>query len=136
MLVLHGSPALSEFRRRRLLAELRRSIPGIIDVQADYVYFVALAHELSTEERARLEELASSAAPAQAKSNGELFVVIPRLGTISPWASKATDIAHVCGLAAVARIERGIAYYLFSKSNLEQDARTCINTLIHDRMTQ
>ncbi|MDQ3796222.1 MAG: phosphoribosylformylglycinamidine synthase, partial [Pseudomonadota bacterium] len=134
--VLHGSPALSEFRRRRLLAELRRSIPGISDVQADYVYFVALAHELSTEERAMLEELASSAAPARAKSNGELFLVIPRLGTISPWASKATDIAHVCGLAAVARIERGIAYYLFSKSSLEQDARTCINTLIHDRMTQ
>ena len=109
MLVLHGSHALSEFRRRRLLAELRRSIPGIIDVQADYVYFVALAHELSTEEQARLEGLASSAAPAQAKSNGELFLVIPRLGTISPWASKATDSAHVCGLAAVARIERGSA---------------------------
>src|SRR5690606_41064875 len=65
---------------------------------------------------------------------GTLVLVVPRFGTISPWSSKATDIAHNCGLSAIARLERGIAYYVdgeLSAAELQQ-----VTALLHDRMTE
>jgi phosphoribosylformylglycinamidine synthase len=109
MLVLRGCPALSTFRRDRLLERL----PGIVEVHAEYRYFVALSRELGPEERARLGELVEEVAgAATAVEAAERVLIAPRLGTVSPWASKATDIAHACGLDAVRRIERAIAFTL------------------------
>jgi phosphoribosylformylglycinamidine synthase len=65
-----------------------------------------------------------------------MLLVVPRFGTVSPWSSKATDIAHVCGLTDIARIERGIAYYLAGDTSLTQEQRVAIAALIHDRMTE
>ena len=64
-------------------------------------------------------------------SKGELALVLPRIGTISPWSSKATDIAHICGLTKIKRIERGIAYYLQGAQWTDT-----LKGHIHDRMTQ
>jgi phosphoribosylformylglycinamidine synthase len=111
MLRLRGGPALSPFRRDRLLERF----PGVVGLHAEYQYFVATSRELEPGERQRLGDLleersgdASADDPAGAEA--ELVIVAPRLGTVSPWASKATDIAHACGFIAIERIERGIAY--------------------------
>jgi phosphoribosylformylglycinamidine synthase len=113
MLRLRGGPALSPFRRDRLLERL----PGVVGLTAEYQYFVAVTRELGPSERQRLGELLeehSRDVPGDEHSThtDELVIVAPRLGTLSPWASKATDIAHACGLAAIDRIERGVAYVI------------------------
>src|SRR6185503_21332258 len=64
---------------------------------------------------------------------GKLYLVVPRLGTISPWSSKATDIAHNCGLAGVKRIERGTVYYVDCSADLANEG---IAGPLHDRMTE
>ncbi len=137
MLVLHGGPALSEFRRLRLLADMRQIALTIKDTSADYVYLAATTRELSTHEHHLLQALLNKAtAETVSAGEGELFFVIPRFGTISPWASKATDIAHICGLTAVIRIERCVAYRIVGAESLVPFDRRRINNLIHDRMTQ
>src|SRR5690606_26108385 len=73
---------------------------------------------------------------AHEEDEGELFLVVPRPGTISPWASKATDIAHNCGLQTVHRIERGIAYYISHSGVLDESALPAIQGLLHDRMVE
>jgi phosphoribosylformylglycinamidine synthase len=137
MLVLPGSVALSEFRRRRLLDRLHSLSARIEDVYAHYIYLVALRSELSAAQTSILEKLlVDPDARDAAEAEGELFLVIPRAGTISPWASKATDIAHICGLPAVLRIERGVAYRALSSEVLDDRRRSGIAAMIHDRMTQ
>jgi phosphoribosylformylglycinamidine synthase len=136
MLVLSGGPALSDFRRLRLVAALQRLVPAIEDLSASHVYLVAVARELSAQEHATLERLLSSSRSATADSQGQMLLVIPRPGTISPWASKATDIAHICGLSAVTRIERGLVYNFACPSRLDDRELARMQGLIHDRMTQ
>ena len=75
-------------------------------------------------------------ASTTAKQNGDMLLVVPRIGTISPWSSKATDILHQCGLGAVRRVERGIAYYLGGTGGLGSTQRAGIMALLHDRMTE
>jgi phosphoribosylformylglycinamidine synthase len=119
MLRLRGGPALSPFRRDRLLERL----PGIVGLFAEHQYFVATTRELGQDERQRLGELleersADVSADDPANHVGaasELVIVAPRLGTVSPWASKATDIALACGLSAIERIERGVAFVLLHR---------------------
>ena len=119
MLAIRGSAALSPFRIAKLLARLQVSFPGITALEATFIHFVDLDRDLTGEERMRLDALLtygpreSGAAEASAAGGeGVARWVVPRPGTISPWASKATDIAQVCGLAPVRRIERGIEYRL------------------------
>jgi len=92
---------------------------------------------LSETEETRLRTLLPSSQSPQNPliQNGELLV-IPRPGTISPWSSKATDIAHVCGLSAVKRVERGVLWRFTAESPLEQSQKTRFSDLIHDRMTE
>jgi len=141
VLALRGRSALSPFRVAKLLAAyaaLRTSHP-VSDLSARYWHFVDVARPLSARERTTLERLLTygptdrsddtSAAPA--------FVVLPRFGTISPWSSKATDIAHNCGLDAVTRIERGVAFSIATgDANFDDDARAALVPLVHDRMTE
>jgi phosphoribosylformylglycinamidine synthase len=117
MLRLSGCPALSPFRRDRLLARL----PEVRELSAEYQHFVSLERELEPAELSVLRQLLDHSSPHAELGGpraglevapGEPVIVGPRLGTVSPWASKATEIAHVCGLRAVRCIERGVLYRL------------------------
>ena len=136
MLCFRGSPALSPFRRQKLLAALRRRVSTITDVYAEFVHFVD--GSLTTHDREVLDRLLHYGPTAtQRHLTGEpILLVIPRPGTISPWSSKATDIAHNCGLQHVRRIERGAAYYLEAAPRLTVDDRAALQPLLHDRMTE
>ena len=136
MLRFRGSPALSPFRLEKLLTALRRRVPAVTDAYAEFVHFVD--GRLTTHDREVLDRLLHyGPTAAQRHLTGEpTFLVIPRPGTISPWSSKATDIAHNCGLQHVRRIERGVAYYLESAQPLTADDLAALKPLLHDRMTE
>ncbi|HWX10946.1 MAG TPA: phosphoribosylformylglycinamidine synthase [Trinickia sp.] len=141
-----GASALSDFRQSRLLETLTRIDPNIADVRGQYLHFVNALTPLTAEDSARIEALMHYGAPFAAgaeRGAGETFLVLPRFGTVSPWASKATDIAHHCGLTHVRRIERGIEYTvtlkagLFGgKKGLSDEARAALAAALHDRMTE
>jgi len=133
MLTLRGAPALSDFRTQKLLTSLQQLDAGITAVYAEYTHFAAVSGDLSEAEQAQLGKLLSygPSIAAQDKPAGELFLVVPRPGTISPWSSKATDIAHNTGLTQIQRIERGIAYYVESVSD-----RAAIQSVLSDRMVE
>jgi len=133
VLRFRGARALSDFRLAKLLPELKKAHPAVRGVAAEFWHFVEADGELGAGERKLLERLLRYGTPPAGDPAGELFVVVPRLGTISPWSSKATDIARNCGLGGVRRIERGI---LFSVSSKGKISRERIGALIHDRMTE
>jgi len=138
MLQLRGPQALSGFRLDKLRASLRAVVPGLTLVSADFIHFVDLVRELTAAEQAQLEKLLSYGTDGTHTPPGEPLLVIPRTGTRSPWSSKATDIARICGLEQVRRIERGIVYTLFrtDAAPLTQAELGRIAPLIHDRMTE
>ncbi|OOG22829.1 phosphoribosylformylglycinamidine synthase [Thioalkalivibrio denitrificans] len=136
MLFLPGATALSDFRLQRLRRSLREAEPAVEGLAARFVYFVDLERELSAPERLVLEALLEIGGEGEAAAPDDLLVV-PRLGTVSPWSSKATDIAHQCGLdGSVRRIERGISYRLNTPEPLHADALRRLAGLLHDRMTE
>jgi phosphoribosylformylglycinamidine synthase len=132
---LRGSRALSDFRIASLLEESRALVPALASIETRFLHLADINGELTSEQHTVLERLLTYGEAAQADSDpeGVFLLVIPRFGTISPWASKATDIAHICGLSQVHRIERGVGYW-FSGAN-EADIPT-LQALIHDRMTE
>jgi phosphoribosylformylglycinamidine synthase len=150
MLILPGSNALSAFRSQRLLSQLQAAAPAIASVQARFYHFIDASAPLSTDDTARLSAMLTYGEPAAEtlyEGVTEEFFVIPRLGTISPWASKATDIAHNCGMAHIHRIERGVAYTVVLKSGilgsslgapkkLGTEELAAVAALLHDRMTE
>ena len=131
ILFLRGAPALSVFRLQGLQQLLQDVAPGARIVGADYWHFAKLKQELTPEARRQLAELLEDR--PMAARRGRLFLVTPRVGTISPWSSKATDIAWNCGLADVERIERGIAYDIEGVSEAQLSA---VTALLHDRMVE
>ena len=136
MLKLRGAPALSAFRTRKLLTALQAAVPAVKDVYAEFVHFADLSASLNDDQQSVLDRILRYGPKADVKEpSGTLFLIVPRPGTISPWASKATDIAHNCGLEAIERIERGIAYYV-QADNLSADESNQVVALLHDRMTQ
>ncbi len=139
ILSLRGRNALSEFRTRKLNAALAQAPLELTGISAEFWHFVSVLRPLTAEERATLERLLTYGPAAQALPEaGQLQLIVPRLGTISPWSSKATDIARQCGLSSVERIERGTAYYAAKKdgSSLSSDEIALLRPLIHDRMTE
>ncbi|MGE5169002.1 MAG: phosphoribosylformylglycinamidine synthase, partial [Rudaea sp.] len=142
VLALRAGAALSSFRVAKLLAALGARKPGhaIATVSAHYWHFVEVARALAAAERATLDRLLTYGRAADATGGDAAFdcLVVPRFGTISPWSSKATDIAHNCGLDAVTRIERGIAYRIatLDGASLAADDRAALLPLLHDRMTE
>jgi phosphoribosylformylglycinamidine synthase len=130
VLQLRGPSALSEFRLEKLLVSLKKIDPGVRAVAAEFRHFVECDRQPQSAERALLERLLAYG-PLAAQPAGELFLVVPRIGTISPWSSKATDIARNCGLE-VRRIERGIAFFLDGRISQEDK----LTPLLHDRMTE
>jgi len=136
ILKLPGAIALSPFRVEKLLAALPRPLAEAIRIDARFIHFVASSDPLSADETRLLERLLTYGTPAVGEPKGTLLLVIPRFGTVSPWSSKATDIAHNCGLSKVVRVERGIAYYAASRGTMDASARSTLEAAIHDRMTE
>ncbi len=139
MLILRGSPALSPFRTEKLLQRIRERVPEVERLYAEFVHFAELEQPLTEAEQAVLGHLLSygPALPAEEPA-GRLLLVTPRLGTISPWSSKATDIAHNCGLSRVRRIERGTAFHVscIDARPLSEYAVADLKAALHDRMTE
>ncbi|AMX02101.1 phosphoribosylformylglycinamidine synthase [Microbulbifer thermotolerans] len=135
MLVLRGAPALSKFRHQKLLNQLRAMQPAIDDIYAEYVHF-ADTPALNKKELALLERLLQYGPTEEMhQPEGELLLVVPRPGTISPWSSKATDIAHNAGLTQIHRLERGLAYYV-TGTELTGAEREALAAVLHDRMVE
>jgi len=145
--ILHipGSSVLSSFRQERLISTLRALGLPIAGVSARYEHFVWCDETPDAQTQVRLGQLLDYGVSHQdSADSAETIVlrVIPRLGTISSWASKATDIAHNCGLNTVRRIERGIEYRLtpergwLKSKRLDADMLAQAASCLHDRMTE
>ncbi|MFO7286862.1 MAG: phosphoribosylformylglycinamidine synthase [Gammaproteobacteria bacterium] len=140
MLQLAGPTAETAFRLAKLTARLRERVPAIRGVDARFVHFVHLERALEPAERRVLDALLAYGERTGADRRDEggqrlEFYVVPRLGTISPWASKATDIARMCSLP-VHRIERGRIVTVWAERALEPGDAARIGPLLHDRMTE
>ncbi len=137
MLELPGQPALSKFRVAKLVRSLKGADDRVESLQTCYVYFVATNRKLSAEESSHLDALLLSGdRPSKLPKTSRLLYVVPRPGTISPWSSKATDIARACDIDAVDRIERGICYAVKFAGKVEAGAERALTPLVHDRMTE
>jgi phosphoribosylformylglycinamidine synthase len=134
-LILRGAPALSAFRHGKLLSQLTAKVPAVTGLYAEFAHFAEVTGVLTADEEQVLARLLKygPSVPVQEPS-GKLFLTIPRFGTISPWSSKASDIARNCGLAKIERLERGVAYYVSGELS-EADIQAAA-ALLHDRMTQ
>jgi phosphoribosylformylglycinamidine synthase len=154
MLTLPGTSAFSRFRLENLLSELQTIDSAITAVSARFMHFVQLDAELEARQFGVLQGLLAYG-DAQIAAEGQDAVfwvgetpltqsaagftdlwVVPRLGTISPWSSKATEIANRCGLDNIRRIERGIEYRFATLAVLSGDSKRRLAALLHDRMTQ
>ena len=137
MLQFRGESAHSDFRLQKLLQQVTSCNPSVTAIHSEYWYFCASRSELATDEMTALGELLNVNIEQQhCQPPGEFFLVLPRLGTLSPWSSKATDIAHHCGLSKIERIERGIAFHLQITQVLSAQDRHRLMRLLHDRMTE
>ncbi|MGH1485329.1 MAG: phosphoribosylformylglycinamidine synthase [Cellvibrionaceae bacterium] len=138
MLIIYGAPALSSFRSDKLQQRLAEISADIRLKQANYVHFASVSEDLSAEEHRVLEQLLDYGDLGHNSAvvdgdESELLVSVPRPGTISPWSSKATDIAHNAGLSKVQRVERGIVYQL---EGINDDIKAAVTTCLHDRMVE
>lgn len=138
ILKLRGGPALSAFRLDKLNAGIRAVAPGLLVSSTHFWHFVETAGDLDARGRETLEKLLTYAcppepavSPAPDATSLASVLVTPRLGTISPWSSKATDIARQCGLDDVRRIERGTMFELTGSGNIALTLPS-----LHDRMTE
>nr|WP_315479151.1 phosphoribosylformylglycinamidine synthase [uncultured Rhodoferax sp.] len=136
-----GGNALSNFRVQQLLPLLQGVHDKISGISARFVHLVATETPLEQPLAAKLAALLTYGDPYTGPVDGASIVVSPRFGTVSPWASKATDIAHNCGFA-VKRIERLVEYRLtlknglLSKTALTPEQLQAVAALLHDRMTE
>ena len=131
MLILRGAPALSAFRMQKFLNEGKKLVPDLGQVYAEYVHFGDLDKPISEKNHDSLKKLLKYGSIKDVKETKGAFVLVtPRPGTISPWSSKSTDIAHNCGLSKVIRLERGISYYI--DANELNDEQKVIKEILLD----
>ncbi len=145
MLILRGAPALSPFRLQKLQHDLVVAGLPVRALSCEFLHVAEVSAELTAAERDVLEKLLTyGPRRAPAAQAGYNQIVAPRPGTISPWSSKATDIAHICGLTKLTRIERAISYWIELDdralpkplSNLTSAQLATLRGKLHDRMTQ
>jgi len=137
MMQFRGRTALSAFRSQKLLENIQTIVPQIRAIAAQYWYFCQVQQELTSSELVHLAQLLEAVhSPAPLAQDDSWCLVVPRLGTISPWSSRATDIAHHCNLAAITRLERGIVFHLQLSSTLSARDRQQVEACLHDRMTE
>ncbi|WP_038182113.1 phosphoribosylformylglycinamidine synthase [Vibrio rhizosphaerae] len=137
MRIFRGSPALSEFRVNKLLERCRELRLPVTGIYAEFMHFADLTADLDRQETEKLEKLLTYGPTIEEhQPEGLLLLVTPRPGTISPWSSKSSDIAHNCGLEKVKRLERGTAYYIESSATLTEAEQSTLKALLHDRMME
>ncbi|MCG6969128.1 MAG: phosphoribosylformylglycinamidine synthase, partial [Gammaproteobacteria bacterium] len=139
MLTLFGNTALSAFRIQKLLQQISTVAPNIESVSTQFVHLVDCVGELSPQQHDILTKLLQYGPQQSTTGNAQADVfVIPRVGTVSPWSSKATDIARNCNLNTIHRIERGVAYAFSTRDGAKlTDAQSqAIMPFIHDRMIE
>lgn len=137
VLPLRGVTALSDFRVEKLLQKAAALGLPEVKLKSEFWYFVGSEKALDAATVEKLQALLAAQSVEQtpkAREGLHLFLVTPRLGTISPWASKATNIAENCGLAGIERIERGMAVWLEGALTDRQKQQWA--ALLHDRMTE
>ena len=137
VLPLRGVTALSDFRVEKLLQKAAALGLPEVKLKSEFWYFVGSEKALDAATVEKLQALLAAQSvkeTPEAREGLHLFLVTPRLGTISPWASKATNIAENCGLEGIERIERGMAVWLEGRLNDEQKQQWA--ALLHDRMTE
>ncbi|MFZ7165345.1 phosphoribosylformylglycinamidine synthase [Avibacterium avium] len=135
--IFRGSPALSPFRLNQLAQRFQQAQLPVKSCYAEYVHFAELSEALNALEEQELSQLLHYGPTlAQHEPQGECFIVIPRVGTISSWSSKATDIAHNCGLNKVVRLERGLAFYFELERALNEQEQAQLISHIYDRMME
>jgi phosphoribosylformylglycinamidine synthase len=136
MEIIRGAPALSAFRVQKIMEACDTAAIPVRQIYAEFIHFADLNDRLNDTETLQLASILTYGPTAQSHTpQGKLILVTPRSGTISPWSSKATDIAHNCGLHKVKRLERGIAYYV-QGDDLNSEQLTTLKTLLHDRMVE
>ncbi len=137
-----GTAALSAFRLEKLRAALSEAAPGVALADTRHCYFSALKGQALSGAQAKLLDrvlgLGKAAGEPADADKCQRLLVVPRLGTISPWSTKATDIAQHCGLSGIERIERGVVYYLSTNNGkpLGKAELAAVLPLLHDRMTE
>ncbi|MCK8043402.1 phosphoribosylformylglycinamidine synthase [Shewanella sp. 1CM18E] len=136
MEIIRGAPALSAFRVQKLMQACESAALPVRQIYAEFIHLADLNESLNDTENQQLEKILTYGPAIEAHTpEGHLHFVTPRPGTISPWSSKATDIAHNCGLNKVKRLERGIAYYVVSDELSAEQTKT-LTALLHDRMVE
>ncbi|MDG2272289.1 MAG: phosphoribosylformylglycinamidine synthase, partial [Halioglobus sp.] len=141
MISLRGATALSEFRMTKLAERMSEIHPDIQILAAEFVHFVKLSLPLTKQRQQILDSLLTygpslSSGHEHEVASASLLLVVPRPGTVSPWSSKATDIAHNCGLQEIERLERGVAWYVRLPADFTSAALQTLEALVHDRMTE
>tara|TARA_R110002050_G_scaffold1244_1_gene8475 strand:+ start:14201 stop:18085 length:3885 start_codon:yes stop_codon:yes gene_type:complete len=139
MLQLIGRSALSAFRLEKLLTTIQAQLDNVLALRTEYRYFIEVDGdgELSPAEQTVVSTLLEAdLRSSDAATDESFFLVTPRPGTISPWSSKATDIAHNSGLSSVLRIERGTAYFIQIAGKLTSEQGSTLTKLLHDRMIE
>ncbi|MEA3406227.1 MAG: phosphoribosylformylglycinamidine synthase [Pseudomonadota bacterium] len=133
MQIIWGKSAHSDYRMNQLLTKLK-TVGKIDAIRSQFIYFIDLDGALTDTEVSHLKVLLNNSEECfDAELVAGSCVVTPRLGTISPWASKATDITHTCGIEHIHRIERGVVYFMQGVAEAEQPA---MEALLHDRMME
>ena len=137
MIEIKGPPSHSPFRLQQLLGELRKLSDSIENLGARYTHFIDSNDQLDQKEIGVLKILLTYGPDwGIGPEKGQKIIVVPRLGTISPWSSKATEIVKLSGLSTIQRIERGIIYTLVNNGTLEEQELESLFGKLHDRMTQ
>ncbi|EDY84953.1 phosphoribosylformylglycinamidine synthase [Verrucomicrobiia bacterium DG1235] len=138
MIILRGAPSHSEFRLQKLKASLAAVGLPVRSVYAEYLHAAAMREDLDAQEREVLEKLLTYGPKLEEHEPvGLQRIVAPRPGTLSPWSSKASDIAHICGLAKLERVERAVSFWIeFEDGDLDEEQLRAIDAQLHDRMTQ
>jgi len=143
MLRLRGSQAYSDFRIEKLLKNVQAQFSMVQTIDTEFQHLIKLVDQnvpLDTQELDKLKQLLSYGPSSKdVEHEGQRLYVLPRFGTISPWSTKATDIVAHCGLSKVARVERGIAFYIQSSSelgSLDSAELEALSAYLHDPMTE
>ncbi len=136
LLMLYGGAALSRFRLVRLFGQLVDHCPQLAELEAQHLYLAAFTTAPKAAARRQLEELLGDVRAPEDAADAARVWVLPRLGTVSPWSSKASDIARVAEIPGFQRLERGTCYRLRGITQLEEPARANVLAALHDPMTE
>ena len=135
MIAFHtGIQALRNFKVKALNKKISALIPNIELISSEYIHFIESKNDLNTSTRSSLDKLLNYAPKANLVNSNFQITITPRIGTISPWSSKASEICKLCGLLDIKRLERGITYH-FTRSTNDKELKTILE-FVMDKMTE